>query len=301
MTNIGSLADSYGNDLNQQSLHPVEAFSLSPEGKDRLTRELEARGFELKSFCEDKMPPEGIVSVCAAIAINFYRTNGLMTALTDDFVRTNCCQGVIYEFDPMSEAAKAIRYVYGVLAQNGFMAEGSWVYPEGRLVIRQHNHPKVRQIITGAWLEIYAYQMYLANLRVSSPEEGWAVYRNVKIYDIANGIENEIDLVLVDNKHNMMIIECRSSDFALVLGKYEDTCKRLGLPMQSLMVIAPRATRAQIETAQYLFEVNIANLWGGLKSKIEDFLYAAVPIENADDRELNSIEIPDIVSEQVVA
>ena len=301
MTNIGSFQDNYGSVSNQQTLQPVEAYSISPEGRDRLASELKARGFELRSYCEEKMTPEGIVSVCAAFAINFYRMNGLMAALTDDFVRTNCSQGVLYEFDPLGEAAKAIRFVYGELARNGFLAEGSWVHPEGRVVIRQHNHPRVRKIITGSWLEINAYQMYLANVRISSPEEEWAVYRNVKIYDIANGIENEIDLVLINNNHDMMITECRSSDFAMVLGKYEDTCKRLGLPMQNLMVIAPRATRAQIETALYLFDVNVANLWGGLKSKIEDFLNAAVPIEDAEDRELTGKEMSNIVSEQAVA
>ncbi|MCS7030554.1 MAG: hypothetical protein NZL92_03340 [Gloeomargarita sp. SKYG116] len=121
------------------------------------------------------------------------------------------------------------------------------------------DEPEVINFINGGWLEIYIYDFFTRNYRVG---DGWL--KNLK-YTLLDGQQGEFDLIhsfqdQISRETKLIIVECKSGDYAEKMGKYQNICRVLGLPAKQFIMLAVEVEDDQLENLSQKYTMTFANL-----------------------------------------
>lgn len=141
------------------------------------------------------------------------------------------------------------------LYEHTFFSRFHYQKPEKIARLTLQTAPAIRQFFEGGWLEWYA----LMAVRQQSPKALLGSARSVKV-NFPNEDLHELDVVCLPEDKQPICIECKSGEFRRDIDKYLRLRKRLDIPAQRFLILAPELTQEQAQGLSAMYELSFVNL-----------------------------------------
>lgn len=121
------------------------------------------------------------------------------------------------------------------------------------------NASPIRQFFMGGWLEWYALAKTLDKVAHMQAKPKFHCARGVKI-EFANGDKHELDVVILNQRNELYVIECKTGEFRHDLNKYLNLCKKMNLQTNHFSVMATDLTIVQAQSMTAMYGLNFITL-----------------------------------------
>ncbi len=129
----------------------------------------------------------------------------------------------------------------------------------------------IRKFFLGEWLEWYVLNRILALIEQAKQRPNFSCARSVNIQFQNNQDKHELDIVFVNQRKELFIIECKSGEYRQDLNKYLTLRKRLNLPADKFSILVTDVNEVQAQSMTAMYELNFITL-----EKLEDYLKAMI-------------------------
>lgn len=94
--------------------------------------------------------------------------------------------------------------------------------------------------------------------------------KGVKI-QLANGDKHELDIVFLNHKNELFVIECKTGEYRADLNKYLDLCKKMGISPNQFNLLVTDLNKEQALAMSAMYGMNFISL-SGLKGFVKYML-----------------------------
>ncbi|MCS7292595.1 MAG: hypothetical protein RMI89_06415 [Gloeomargarita sp. SKYBB_i_bin120] len=208
--------------------------------------------------------------IARSLGENFDRLKGIYRELK------RACQVADRRFSyryQTTDDRQCINNFLGTLRARGYIT-GLGPLAQARSVQGQLNDNfEFINFLNGKWLEMYVHNFITEHYRV---EDGWL--KNLK-YTSLGGQQGEFDLIHLPqapssnldqtSQHcGLVVIECKTGDYAERIRKYQDLRQSLGIPPEQFIMLAVDVADQDLENLSQRYELTFANL-GHLRQAFE--------------------------------
>ncbi|MDO4449675.1 MAG: DUF1887 family CARF protein [Moraxella sp.] len=133
----------------------------------------------------------------------------------------------------------------------------------------QHATP-IRQFFMGGWLEWCVLSAILTQINSLDIKPKFSCAKGVKI-QLANGDKHELDIVFLNHKNELFVIECKTGEYRADLNKYLDLCKKMGISPNQFNLLVTDLNKEQALAMSAMYGMNFISL-SGLKGFVKYML-----------------------------
>lgn len=136
-------------------------------------------------------------------------------------------------------------------------------------IVLQHATP-IRQFFMGGWLEWCVLSAILSQINSLNVKPKFSCAKGVNI-QLANGDKHELDVVFLNHRNELFVIECKTGEYRADLNKYLDLCKKMGISPNQFNLLVTDLNKEQALAMSAMYGMNFISL-SGLKDFVKYML-----------------------------
>lgn len=113
----------------------------------------------------------------------------------------------------------------------------------------------IKNFFMGAWLEWFTLAKILSKINELKNKPKFSCARGAKI-QLPNGDKHELDIVFLNHRNELFIIECKTGEYRSDLNKYLDLCKKLGISKNQFSLLVTDLTKEQADAMTAMYGIN---------------------------------------------
>lgn len=119
----------------------------------------------------------------------------------------------------------------------------------------------IKSFFMGGWLEWCVLSEILSQINELQNKPKFSCAKGVNI-QLPNGDKHELDLVFLNHRNELFIIECKTGEYRSDLNKYLDLCKKLGINPSQFSLLVTDLNKEQANAMTAMYGINFISLMG---------------------------------------
>lgn len=128
----------------------------------------------------------------------------------------------------------------------------------------------IRNFFMGGWLEWFVLAEILSQINALTVKPKFSCARGAKI-QLANGDNHELDIVFLNARGEIFIIECKTGEYRSELTKYLDLCRKMNIAPSQFCLLVTDLKKDQTSAMTAMYGMNFISL-AGLKDFVKYML-----------------------------
>lgn len=119
----------------------------------------------------------------------------------------------------------------------------------------------IKNFFMGGWLEWCVLSAILSQINELKNKPIFSCARGAKI-QLPNGDKHELDIVFLNHRNELFIIECKTGEYRSELNKYLDLCKKLDINPSQFSLLVTDLNKEQASSMTAMYGINFISLMG---------------------------------------
>lgn len=128
----------------------------------------------------------------------------------------------------------------------------------------------IKNFFMGGWLEWCVLSEILSQINELQNKPKFSCAKGVNI-QLPNGNKHELDIVFLNHRNELFIIECKTGEYRSEINKYLDLCKKLNINPSQFILLVTDLNKEQASAMSAMYGINFISLTG-LKNYVEYIL-----------------------------
>lgn len=119
----------------------------------------------------------------------------------------------------------------------------------------------IKNFFMGGWLEWCVLSEILSQINESKNKPIFSCAKGAKI-QLPNGDKHELDIVFLNHRNELFIIECKTGEYRSEINKYLDLCKKLNINPSQFILLVTDLNKEQSAAMSAMYGINFISLTG---------------------------------------
>lgn len=119
----------------------------------------------------------------------------------------------------------------------------------------------IKSFFMGGWLEWCVLSEILSQINELQNKPKFSCAKGVNI-QLPNGDKHELDIVFLNHRNELFIIECKTGEYRSDLNKYLDLCKKLNINPSQFSLLVTDLNKEQASSMTAMYGINFISLMG---------------------------------------